>query len=121
MTRSVTRATQQSAEMDEKEVEVNDTDTDNGVLSKLACLIQFSLSCKYHLLLMLLPLMLVYGLFLTCKTEKKCTIMKLPLIPKFEKFFKWKSLSYVFGWFTFQAVISMLPFGKVRHSFFHTL
>lgn len=113
MTRSVTRATQQSAEMDEKEVEVNDTDTDNGVLSKLACLIQFSLSCKYHLLLMLLPLMLVYGLFLTCKTEKKCTIMKLPLIPKLEKFFKWKSLSYVFGWFTFQAVISMLPFGKI--------
>jgi len=111
-TRSVTKALQEQQETkDEKSSSCSSSGS--CTLASAACCTLKSLPCLVMSIIgMILPTVLLYGLYLSC-TKRSCTMLKLPTIPPCEKFFNWKSTGYVFGWFIFQMVLSAIPVGKV--------
>lgn len=112
-TRSVTRAAlqEQSPKPKEEQKELCSSST-SCFLSKLKCYFK-AISCLFGATLaIIMPIALVYGMYLSCKTKKSCTFLAWPVIPPCEKFFNWKSTGYVFGWFLFQLALTALPIGK---------
>jgi len=108
-TRSVTRALEQESVKPEKVAAVcSSTSTCNVV-----CFLKSIPALVFTLIALVLPPFFLYGLFLSCKSKKTCTLIAMPVIPDCSKFFSWKATSIVFGWYIFQMVLSALPLGRV--------
>lgn len=112
-TRSVTRAAlqEQYQKPKEEQTELCSSSTSCS-LSKLKCCFKAISSLFGAILAIIMPIAIVYGMYLSCKAKKSCTFLVWPAIPPCEKFFNWKSTGYVFGWFLFQLALTALPIGK---------
>ena len=117
-TRSVTRALEEETPKTQSEVSSGTCSLSGPctVLATLKCALKNVPCLIGGVIAVMMPLALVLGMYLTCKSKKSCTILKLPTIPACDKFFNWKSTGYVFGWFLFQIGLSSLPIGKVTFS-----
>ena len=113
-TRSVTRALQDedNVEKDEKAQSCSYGGSCQ-IASSFSCVFK-SLPClAMSIIGLVMPVIVIYALYLTCKSKKSCTFLAWPTIPDCKKFFNWKSTGFVFGWYLFQLGLSSLPFGKV--------
>ncbi|XP_057316287.1 delta(14)-sterol reductase LBR-like [Hydractinia symbiolongicarpus] len=90
-----------------------DNEVEDKPISKLFMIAKFCVSLPLNLVSVSFPVIFICGLHFSCMSKNACTFLKMPQFPEFSKFFSWKSVGYVTGWFTFQAILSMLPIGKL--------
>lgn len=113
-TRSVTRALHQDNDVEKEEKAQSCSIGGSYQIASKFCCAAKSLPCLVMSIIgLVLPVIVIYGLYLSCKSKKSCTFLALPAIPDCKKFFNWKSTGFVFGWYLFQLGLSSLPLGKV--------
>lgn len=119
ITRRITRSSNQKTEEVDSPKQIKSNE--ECVHLKTICYsVQFFknlLSLTGYVALLFLTLFVLFMLFLNCKGKKKCELIRMPTLrpEKFvlNTFINVKSLTYVFGWFFFQAIILSAPIGKL--------
>ena len=122
VTRRITRSlsSQQAEEVDfPKQIKSAEMCLESKtLLNSVQCFLKSLVSSTGYIFLLFSPMALLFLLFLNCQMQSKCDLVSIPSL-KPEKFvvntfINWKSITYVFGWFLFQALFLSLPIGKVK-------